>query len=43
MQSCVPLAKNVDRPIAGLLKDLRSRGMLDDTLARISHQLENRG
>ena len=32
MQSCVPLAKNVDRPIAGLLKDLRSRGMLDETL-----------
>ncbi len=32
MQSCVPLAKNVDRPIAGLLKDLKSRGMLDDTL-----------
>ena len=32
MQSCVPLAKNVDRPIAGLLKDLKLRGMLDDTL-----------
>jgi hypothetical protein len=27
-----PLAKNVDRPIAGLLKDLKRRGMLDDTL-----------
>lgn len=27
-----PLAKNVDRPIAGLLKDLKSRGLLDDTL-----------
>ncbi|HET6249626.1 MAG TPA: DUF1501 domain-containing protein [Tepidisphaeraceae bacterium] len=27
-----PLAKNVDRPIAGLLKDLKSRGMLEDTL-----------
>lgn len=26
------LARNVDRPIAGLLKDLASRGMLDDTL-----------
>ena len=26
------LARNVDRPIAGLLKDLKSRGMLDDTL-----------
>jgi hypothetical protein len=32
MQSCVPLAKNIDRPIAGLLKDLKSRGMLDETL-----------
>ena len=27
-----PLAKNVDRPIAGLLKDLKARGMLEDTL-----------
>ena len=27
-----PLAKNVDQAIAGLLKDLKSRGMLDDTL-----------
>ena len=27
-----PLARNVDQPIAGLLKDLKSRGMLDDTL-----------
>ncbi len=26
------LAKNVDRPIAGLLRDLKGRGMLDDTL-----------
>jgi uncharacterized protein (DUF1501 family) len=26
------LAKNVDQPIAGLLTDLRSRGLLDDTL-----------
>jgi hypothetical protein len=26
------LARNVDRPIAGLLRDLKSRGMLDDTL-----------
>ena len=26
------LAKNVDQPIAGLLQDLKSRGMLDDTL-----------
>ena len=27
-----PLAKNVDQPIAGLLRDLKQRGMLDDTL-----------
>src|SRR5688572_33234391 len=27
-----PLARNVDRPLAGLLKDLKRRGMLDDTL-----------
>lgn len=27
-----PLAKNVDQPIAGLLRDLKSRGMLDETL-----------
>jgi len=26
------LAKNVDQPIAGLLKDLKARGMLDETL-----------
>jgi hypothetical protein len=32
MQSHGPLAKNVDQPIAGLLRDLKSRGMLDDTL-----------
>ena len=27
-----PLAKNVDQPIAGLLRDLKSRGMLAETL-----------
>jgi hypothetical protein len=27
-----PLARNVDQPIAGLLKDLKQRGMLDETL-----------
>jgi hypothetical protein len=27
-----PLAKNVDRPIAALLKDLKRRGLLDETL-----------
>ena len=32
MKTHGPLAKNVDRPIAGLLKDLKRRGMLDDTL-----------
>lgn len=32
MQTHAPLAKNVDQPIAGLLKDLKSRGMLDETL-----------
>jgi len=32
MMTHVPLAKNVDRPIAGLLRDLRARGMLEDTL-----------
>lgn len=32
MKTHGPLAKNVDQPIAGLLKDLKSRGMLEDTL-----------
>ena len=32
MKAHGPLAKNVDKPIAGLLRDLKSRGMLDDTL-----------
>jgi len=32
MLTHVPLAKNVDQPIAGLLRDLKQRGMLDDTL-----------
>jgi len=27
-----PLARKIDRPIAGLLQDLKRRGMLDDTL-----------
>ena len=27
-----PLAKKIDRPIAGLLQDLKRRGLLDDTL-----------
>jgi hypothetical protein len=32
MKEHEPLAKQVDRPIAGLLQDLKSRGMLEDTL-----------
>ena len=32
MKTHGPLAKKVDQPIAGLLKDLKSRGLLDDTL-----------
>ncbi|MFM8218191.1 MAG: DUF1501 domain-containing protein, partial [Planctomycetaceae bacterium] len=32
MQTHAPLARNVDRPIAGLLKDLKQRGLLEDTL-----------
>jgi hypothetical protein len=32
MNAHAPLAKNVDFPIAGLLTDLKQRGMLDDTL-----------
>ena len=32
MQTHAPLAKNVDQPIAALLTDLKSRGMLDETL-----------
>ena len=32
MGTHAPLARNVDKPIAGLLRDLKSRGMLEDTL-----------
>ncbi len=32
MNAHVPLAKNVDQPIAGLLQDLKARGMLEETL-----------
>jgi hypothetical protein len=32
MKTHEPLAKNIDRAIYGLLTDLRSRGLLDDTL-----------
>lgn len=32
IRSHEPLARNVDRPVAALLRDLKARGMLDDTL-----------
>jgi hypothetical protein len=32
MKAHVPLAKNLDQAAAGLLRDLKQRGMLDDTL-----------
>jgi hypothetical protein len=32
MMSHVPLAKNVDQPIAALLEDLKNRGLFDETL-----------
>jgi hypothetical protein len=32
MLTHAPLAKNVDRPIAALLQDLKARGLLDETL-----------
>jgi hypothetical protein len=32
MQDHARLAKNVDQPIAGLIRDLKSRGLLNDTL-----------
>ncbi len=32
MATHAPLAKNVDQPIAALIRDLKQRGMLDDTL-----------
>jgi hypothetical protein len=32
MATHAPLARNVDRPIAALITDLKQRGMLDDTL-----------
>jgi hypothetical protein len=32
MRDHIPKAKNVDQPIAALLKDLKQRGMLDETL-----------
>ncbi len=32
MMTHAPLAKNIDQPIAGLLRDLKRRGMLEDTL-----------
>ncbi len=32
MAAHAPLAKKIDQPIAGLLRDLKQRGLLDDTL-----------
>src|SRR5262249_33040849 len=32
MKTHEPLARNIDKPVAGLIKDLKSRGMFDDTL-----------
>jgi hypothetical protein len=32
MQTHLPLARNVDRPTAALIRDLKQRGMLEDTL-----------
>ncbi|MBL8891342.1 MAG: DUF1501 domain-containing protein [Planctomycetaceae bacterium] len=32
MMTHVPLAKNVDQPIAALIKDLKARGLFDETL-----------
>ncbi len=32
MMTHAPLAKNIDQPIAGLLRDLKRRGMLEETL-----------
>jgi hypothetical protein len=32
MAGHIPLAKKIDQPIAGLLRDLKRRGLLDDTL-----------
>src|SRR5690606_258078 len=32
MKEHAPLAKAIDQPIAGLMRDLKQRGMLDDTL-----------
>ncbi len=32
MLTHAPLARNVDQPIAGLLRDLKQRGMMEDTL-----------
>jgi Protein of unknown function (DUF1501) len=32
MKTHEPLARNIDKPIAGLIKDLKSRGMFEDTL-----------
>jgi hypothetical protein len=32
MKTHEPLARNIDKPVAGLIKDLKARGLFDDTL-----------
>ena len=32
MKTHEPLARNIDQPIAGLIRDLKSRGLFEDTL-----------
>lgn len=33
-----PLARQIDKPVAGLIKDLRERGMLDDTMVVVGSE-----
>lgn len=42
MKTHIPRALNVDQPIAALLKDLKSRGMLDETLVAWSTEFGRR-
>lgn len=38
MKTHGPLAKNIDLPVAGLLKDLKSRGLFEDTLVVLTSE-----
>jgi hypothetical protein len=38
MKTHGPLAQNIDRPVAGLLKDLKARGMFEDTLVVLTSE-----